>query len=62
MRELLAEQFEVLVHNFASLELFVVEMNHSVFKFGDVVQKLSLNDLNETRCTYLYYPKVRVSS
>lgn len=35
--ELLAEEFKMFVHDFASLELLVVEVHHCSFEFGDVV-------------------------
>lgn len=35
--KLLAKDFKMFVHDFASLEVFVVEVNDSSLEFGDVV-------------------------
>lgn len=44
--ELLAEDTEMFMHDRASLELLVEEVNDGVLEFGDIVQELILRDLS----------------
>ena len=42
--ELLTQYLEVLVHDFAPFELFVVEVDDGVLEFGDMVEELVFHD------------------
>jgi hypothetical protein len=52
----------MLVHDLASLEILVEEVNDGKFEFGDVLKELSFDNLNGYMLTSLYSPTVLVSS
>jgi len=35
------------VHNFAALEIFVIEVDDGELEFGDIIQKLCFYDLHQ---------------
>lgn len=38
---------QMMLRNFAAVEIFMVEMTHGVLVFGDHVEELFLGDINE---------------
>jgi hypothetical protein len=52
--ELLTQDFDMLVHNLASLKVLVEEVDDCKLELGYVVQELGLSDLNSGLVTSLY--------
>ena len=47
MWELLGEYFEVMMHDIASFEFSVIEVNDGELELGDVIKEFSFHDLHD---------------
>jgi hypothetical protein len=47
LRVVICNLFQMMLRNFAAVEILMVEMTHGVFVFCDHVEKFFLGDINE---------------